>query len=140
MLTSFVVMYGLMFINLAQIDHFMLSTTRTYMSLCMVAAMAIIMMSYMLSMYKNTRLNIAILVGSGVIFVAALAMLRTQTFISDEEWMHGMIPHHSSAIMTSQNADLQDPEAQQLAREIIEAQKREIAEMKRMLHRLESAD
>ena len=140
MLTSFVVMYGLMFINLAQIDHFMLSTTRTYMSLCMVAAMAIIMMSYMLSMYKNTRLNIAILVGSGVIFVAALAMLRTQTFISDEEWMHGMIPHHSSAIMTSQNADLQDPEAQQLAREIIEAQKREIAEMKRILHRLESAD
>ena len=139
MLTSFVVMYGLMFINLAQSDHFMLSTTRTYMSLCMVAAMAIIMMSYMLSMYENTRLNVAILVGSAVVFIASLAMLRNQTFVSDEEWMHGMIPHHSSAIMTSQNANLQDPEARELAREIIEAQKREIAEMKRMLERMENS-
>lgn len=48
-----------------------------------------------------------------------------------------MIPHHSSAIMVSQKAHLKDPEAIQLAKDIIEAQKREIAQMKKMLQRLE---
>ena len=57
-------------------------------------------------------------------------MLRNQTGISFVQWMRGMIPHHSSAIMTSQHADLKDPKAQKLAEGIIEAQKREIAEMK----------
>ncbi len=50
-----------------------------------------------------------------------------------------MIPHHSSAIMVSQSAKLKDPEAIELAKEIIEAQKREIAQMKKMLYRLEQS-
>ena len=139
MLTSFVVMYGLMFINADQLDHIMLSYTRTYTAICMIAAMAVIMMLYMLSMYKNKILNAVILIGSAVVFFGVLAMLRNQTAISDVQWMHGMIPHHSSAIMTSQQADLKDPEAIKLAREIIEAQKREIAQMKKILYRLENS-
>jgi uncharacterized protein (DUF305 family) len=64
-------------------------------------------------------------------------MLRNQTLIADKEWMEAMIPHHSSAIMVSQKAHLKDPEAIKLAEEIIEAQKREIAQMKKILYRLE---
>ncbi len=138
MLTSFVVMYGLMFINASQLDHIMLSFTRTYMAICMIAAMAIIMLLYMLSMYPNKRLNAMILIGSVVVFFGVLAMLRNQTAISDVQWMRGMIPHHSSAIMTSQQADLKDPEAKKLAEDIIEAQKREIAQMKKIIDRLEN--
>ena len=49
-----------------------------------------------------------------------------------------MIPHHSSAIMVSQKAYLKDPEAKKLAQDIIEAQKREIEQMKKMIKRLEN--
>jgi uncharacterized protein (DUF305 family) len=51
--------------------------------------------------------------------------------------MKAMIPHHSSAILTSQNASLQDPEVRKLADDIIKAQEEEIAQMKAMLDRLE---
>jgi uncharacterized protein (DUF305 family) len=51
--------------------------------------------------------------------------------------MKAMIPHHSSAILTSSNANFTDPAVQKLADEIIKAQEREIAEMKEMIARLE---
>lgn len=140
MLTSFIVMYGLMFINADQWDHIRLSNNRTYMAICMIAAMAVIMLLFMLSMYKNKKLNVAILIGSAIIFIGVFSMLRNQTAISDVQWMRGMIPHHSSAIMTSQQAHLKDPEAKKLAEEIIEAQKREIAQMKKIIYRLQNGD
>jgi uncharacterized protein (DUF305 family) len=46
-----------------------------------------------------------------------------------------MIPHHSSAILTSSEADLSDPEVKKLAEDIIKAQEREIALMKRLLEK-----
>lgn len=138
MAISFVIMYGVMFLNVAAWDHVMLSYTRTYMSLLMIAPMAIVMMGFMWGMYENKKLNIAILLGSATIFVVVLCLLRSQTPIRDVAWMKAMIPHHSSAIMVSENATFEDPEAKQLAKEIIEAQKREIAEMKKMIYRLEN--
>lgn len=138
--TSYVAMYFLMFINMDQVDHFSITLTRIYMATCMIAIMAIIMLLYMLHMYKDKKLNTIILVGSVVVFFGFLAMLRNQTFISDVQWMRGMIPHHSSAIMTSQMAKLEDLEARKLAKEIIEAQKREIAEMRKIIYRLENQE
>jgi len=44
--------------------------------------------------------------------------------------MRAMIPHHSMAILTSERADLSDPRVRALAEAIIEAQRREIEEMK----------
>ena len=49
-----------------------------------------------------------------------------------------MIPHRSIAILTSERADIKDPEVRQLADDIIEAQKKEIEEMKLMIKRLEN--
>jgi hypothetical protein len=49
-----------------------------------------------------------------------------------------MIPHHSIAIMTSERAHIKDPEVRKLADGIIDAQVREIAEMKAMIARLEA--
>jgi uncharacterized protein (DUF305 family) len=51
--------------------------------------------------------------------------------------MKAMIPHHSIAILTSERADIQDPVVKKLANDIIEAQKKEIEEMKAMINRLE---
>ena len=138
MTVSFVIMYAVMFLNADVWDHVMLSTTRTYMTILMIAPMAISMMLFMWGMYKNKALNYIILGVATLIFVATLTMLRQQTLIADVQWMKAMIPHHSSAIMVSQKAHLKDPEAIKLAEEIIEAQEREIAQMKKMIYRLES--
>lgn len=43
--------------------------------------------------------------------------------------MKAMIPHHSIAILTSERAEITDARVQELAGEIVEAQRREIAEM-----------
>ena len=48
-----------------------------------------------------------------------------------------MIPHHSIAILTSRRAHIRDPRVRKLADEIIEAQVREIGEMKQLLAELE---
>jgi len=50
--------------------------------------------------------------------------------------MKAMIPHHSSAIMTSKNAGIEDPRVRKLADSIIRSQQREIAEMKALLDNL----
>lgn len=138
MLTSFVLMYGIMFLNVFELDHVMLSTTRTYMTLLMIAPMAISMLLFMWKMYENRKVNYIIIACSVLVFSGALFGLRTQTPIDDVSWMKAMIPHHSSAILTSSNTNFKDPEVQKLADDIIKAQKKEIAEMKAMIKRLEN--
>ncbi|MEM5563912.1 DUF305 domain-containing protein [Psychroserpens sp. AS72] len=138
MLVSFIMMYAIMFLNVFELDHVLVSTTRTYMTLLMVAPMAVSMLLFMWKMYKNTKVNYTIIGISTIVFFGCLYGLRTQTPIGDVQWMKAMIPHHSSAILTSSNANFQDAEVQKLANDIIEAQKREIAEMKAIIKRLEN--
>ena len=138
MTVSFVIMYAVMFLNADIFEHVMLSTTRTYMTILMVAPMAISMILFMWKMYENKKINYIILTSAVIIFIGTLTMLRNQTLIADVQWMKAMIPHHSSAIMVSQKAHLTDPEAQKLAEDIIKAQMEEIAQMQEMIKRLEA--
>ena len=46
-----------------------------------------------------------------------------------------MIPHHSGAILMCQEASITDPDIQSLCREIIDAQRREIAQMEALLEK-----
>lgn len=135
---SFIIMYAVMFLNVFQLDHIYLSKTRTYMTLLMVSPMAISMLLFMWKMYPNKKANFSILAMAGNIFFTSLYGLRKQKPISDISWMKAMIPHHSSAILTSSYANIKDPEVKKLADEIIKAQKKEIAEMKAMIKRLKS--
>lgn len=134
---SFCIMYAVMFLNVSALDHIYISTTRLYMTLLMVSPMALLMLAMMGGMYQDKKLNAIIIVVSVSVFISAFAFLRNQTFVGDVQYMKAMIPHHSSAIMTSENAGIQDPELRQLADDIIVAQKKEIAQMKAMLDRLE---
>jgi uncharacterized protein (DUF305 family) len=138
MIVSFVLMYGIMFLNVFELDHVMLSTTRTYMTLLMVAPMAISMLLFMWKMYENKKVNYIIIGISSLVFVSSLWGLRTQTPINDVQWMKAMIPHHSSAILTSSNANFKDPEVQKLADDIIKAQKKEIKMMKEMINKIQN--
>lgn len=136
--TSTVVMFGLMYLNTYALDHVRFSETRLYMALLMGATMAVIMLAYMLGMYKNRRVNIGIFIGSVVVFVASLWLVRSQATIGDVAYMKAMIPHHSIAIMTSERANITDPRVRELADAIIETQREEIADMNRLIADLES--
>ena len=138
MLISFIIMYGVMFLNVDEANHIYISTTRTYMTLLMICPMAIVMMLMMGKMYPNKKLNTGIMLGAVVLFAIVLTGLRTQTPIGDVQYMKAMIPHHSSAILVSKNANLKDPEVMKLAEGIIASQEKEIAEMKAILERMQS--
>ena len=136
--TSTLVMFGLMYLNTYAIEHVAFSQTRAWMALVMGAVMAVIMLGFMWGMYKNTRANIAIVVAAVAVFAISLTLVRSQATVDDVSYMKAMIPHHSIAVMTSERANIQDPEVRRLADEIIEAQVREIAEMERHIARLEA--
>ncbi len=137
MAISFVIMYAVMFLNMIEINHYHTSITRIYMTVLMVAAMAVVMMLMMGKMYPDKKLNMGIIVSGVVVFILVLFALRTQTPVGDVQYMKAMIPHHSSAIMTSERASLQDPEVKKLAEDIIKAQRKEIAEMEAMINKLD---
>jgi len=136
--TSTVIMYGLMYLNTYALDHVFFSQTRSWMALYMGAVMAVIMLAFMLGMYNNKKVNIGIFVGSALVFAAALYLVRSQDTVDDVSWMKAMIPHHSIAILTSERANITDPRVQELATGIIEAQRKEIAEMKFLIDDLEA--
>ena len=135
---SFIAMYITMYLNTYEIDHVYFSLTRFYMTCLGIAAMAVIMWFVMRKMYQNKKKNIAILLGSLILFVGALSLVRAQSpIVGDVLWMKAMIPHHSIAILTSKRADIKDPDVRKLADDIIKAQEKEIGEMKEMIKRLE---
>ncbi|WP_282143620.1 DUF305 domain-containing protein [Cellulophaga baltica] len=139
LVASFIAMYITMYLNTYAIDHVYFSLTRFYMSCLGIATMAIVMFVAMRNMYQNKKKNIAIIAGSIVLFISALGLVRTQApIVGDVLWMKAMIPHHSIAILTSERADIKDPEVKKLADDIIKAQKKEIEEMKAMINRLQN--
>ncbi|MEL6798967.1 MAG: DUF305 domain-containing protein [Pseudomonadota bacterium] len=126
-----------MYLNTYAWGHIFFSETRGYMALYMGAAMAVVMLSFMLGMYTRRRANLAIYAIAIAVFAGALYLLRSQVTVGDTSWMRAMIPHHSIAILTSERAQLSDPRVRDLADEIIAAQRLEIAEMKALIADLE---
>jgi ABC-type uncharacterized transport system permease subunit len=134
---STVVMFGLMYLNTYEMDHVWFSQTRAWMAILMGAVMALIMLGFMWSMYKNLGLNIAIIAAGIVLFATSLWLVRSQETVNDVSYMKAMIPHHSIAIMTSERAHIRDPRVRKLADGIIRAQVREIGEMEQLIGDLE---
>lgn len=138
--TSTLVMFGLMYIHTYTWAHVWFSETRAWMALLMGAVMAIIMLGYMLNMYKNRTVNLAIFVGAALTFAVTTWLVRSQATVSGVDYMEAMIPHHSIAILTSERSGIEDPRVRKLADEIIEAQRKEIAEMVYLVRALERGE
>ena len=136
-ITSTVVMFGLMYSTVYQFDHVWWSQTRFWMALYMGATMAVVMLAFMLGMYANKRKNLAIFAGSAVVFAVALFLARSQETVGDVAWMKAMIPHHSIAILVSERAEIRDPRVRKLADQIIQSQRQEITEMETLIAELE---
>lgn len=135
--TSMVVMFGIMYLNTYELSHVRWSETRFFMTWVMGAAMAVVMLTFMLGMHANKKVNIAIYVASAVVFAGALWLVRSQATVGDTSYMKAMTPHHSIAILTSERAGIEDVRVRELAEEIIEAQRREIAEMEWLIDDIE---
>ncbi len=135
-ITSTLVMYGLTYANTYELGHVFWSETRAYMAMLMGAAMAVVMLSFMLGMHKSRGANIAIYAGAAVVFVIGLVLVRSQRTVQDVSYMRAMIPHHSIAILTSERAQIKDPRVRALADKIIASQREEIEEMKALIAEL----
>ncbi|MCR5867628.1 DUF305 domain-containing protein [Aquincola sp. J276] len=134
---STVVMFGLMYLNTFEFDHVFFSQTRAWMALVMGATMAAIMLTFMTHMLKNKVANLCIAVCSVLVFAVSLWLVRSQATVDQVSYMKAMIPHHSIAIMTSKRASIADPRVRKLADDIVEAQVREIAEMKQLISEMD---
>lgn len=128
--SSMLLMYFLTYLNSYDIlGHAWFSETRLFMTLIMGAVMTLVMFFFMRRMYRNVRANAAIVVGALLLLATALWLVRSQVTVSEVDYMEAMIPHHSIAILTSERARIRDLRVQELADEIIAAQRREIKEM-----------
>jgi len=94
---STALMLGLMYLNTYQLDHVFFSQTRAWMALVMGAAMAMVMLLFMLGMYTRKGLNVAILAASAVVFAVALWLVRSQQTVDDVAYMKAGRRNHRSA-------------------------------------------
>ena len=130
---DFVIMYLVMYTMIATLDHFHLNLNNVYMTLMMVAPMALVMLVAMRSMFKSRRLNIVIVAGAVLVFGASFIAMRTQAAVGNEEFLRSMIPHHSGAILMCEQAALTDPELVSLCAQIVKSQQAEISRMQALL-------
>ena len=61
------------------------------------------------------------------------ALIRTQTFVNEIQYLKGMIPHHSMAILMSKRLEKKPNSIQHLLDQIIQTQQKEIIIMKQYL-------
>ena len=136
--TSTVVMLALMYFTVWEGGHVWWSQTKGYMALYMGGAMALVMLGFMLGMYRDKAKNLTIVAIALAAFLGGLFLMRFQTTVEDVAWMKGMIPHHSLAILTSKRAALSDSRVRKLAGDIIKVQRAEIAEMEFYIRDIEA--
>ncbi len=128
--TAMVAMFLLMYTHSYQIvAHAWFSETRMFMTFIMGGSMMIIMLAFMLKMYSDRKVNTGIFIGGFLILILGIWLVRSQVTVDDVDYMEGMIPHHSIAILTSERAGIEDLRVRELADKIIEAQRKEIKEM-----------
>ena len=136
-LTAMVTMYWVMFLGSWEWSHIRFSESRVFMALTMGGTMVLIMLGWMLNMYKNTKANIAIIAVGAVLIGGGVFLDRSQILVNDTGFMNAMIPHHSLAITRSERAQIQDVRVCELAVRISEAQRREILEMEWLIQDIE---
>jgi hypothetical protein len=128
-LTAMVVMYWVMFAGSWEWSHVRFSQSRVFMAITMGGTMGLVMLAWMLNMYRDVRFNIGVIVVSLLLIGGGIYLDRSQTTVGDVAFMRGMIPHHSLAITRSERFEVDDVRVCELAVAISEAQRREILEM-----------
>jgi hypothetical protein len=129
LLTSMVLMYFVMFVGSWELSHVRFSQSRVFMALTMGGTMGLVMLGWMLNMYRSVKGNIVVVVVSLLLLGGGIALDRSQATVNDTSFMRAMIPHHSLAITRSERFNNDDIRVCELAVAISEAQRREVLEM-----------
>lgn len=133
---SFVAMYILMYAMVDRFANVYPNVNQLYMAGLMTAPMILIELFVMQSMYMNKMLNIVIVSVSSILLIVFFLLIRYQTAVGDTQFLKSMIPHHAAAILMCNEAPVQDPDIQELCRNILSNQQSEIDQMKAKLHEL----
>lgn len=134
---SLIWMYGAMFAMVNRFADAEMNLNFLYMAVLMAAPMGVFELSIMWPMYREKRLNIAVLAAAVLVTIASFVAIRSQFIVNDERFLESMIPHHSGAILMCEEASIDDQQVQDLCDRIIESQRAEIAEMEEILDRLD---
>ncbi|MES2419259.1 MAG: DUF305 domain-containing protein [Bacteroidota bacterium] len=137
-LFSFIAMYILMFAMADSIKNVYPNINQFYMAALMSMPMLVIELALMGKMYPNKKLNSFLIFLGSIGVVAFFLLIQFQTAVSDKQFLKGMIPHHSAAILMSEQSKSTDTAIQKLQSEIISSQKKEIEIMKTKLKEMES--
>lgn len=135
---SFIAMYVLMYSMVDRFANVIPNVNQFYMAGLMAMPMIILELIIMWKMYTNRKPNTLLLAASAVLLVVFYMCIRKQAAVSDKQFLKSMIPHHAAAILMVQEAKLSDPEVIELGKNIIDAQQKEIEQMKRKIEQLES--
>ena len=130
---SYVVMFAIMYSRVNEWSNLFLSLNQVYMTGLMISAMLVIMVAVMWSMYGNKKLNIVLLIIGAALVPIFFTLVRTQTAVGNQQFLHAMIPHHAAAILVCQQASITDPRIEELCTEIVQTQKEEIRIMKELM-------
>jgi len=130
---SFVAMYILMYAMVNSLGNVYNNLNEFYMAGLMAMPMAVIELALMAAMYPNKRLNGVLIIASVSLGLLFWFAIRTQTAISDQQFLRSMIPHHAGAILMCRQNTLADPDLRRLCGGIVDSQQREIDEMKSKL-------
>lgn len=137
-LLSFMSMYLLMYAMVNTFANVIPNINQFYMAGLMTVPMIFIEMALMGSMYMDKKLNTIIVGVSSILLIAFFVFIRQQSAVSDKQFLKSMIPHHASAILMCEKANLQDPEIKDLCQSILSGQQAEIDQMKAKLQELDN--
>ncbi|MFT3909752.1 MAG: DUF305 domain-containing protein [Ferruginibacter sp.] len=135
---SFIAMYILMYAMVDRFINVIPNINQFYMAALMTMPMLLIELIVMAGMYKNKKLNMALLLSGAVGLVFFFICIHQQVGVKDKQFLKSMIPHHAAAILMVEKADLSDPEVKKLADGIIATQQKEIEQMKNKIKELEN--
>ncbi len=130
---SFISMYVLMYSMVDQFANVYNSVNQFYMAGLMTAPMVLIELAVMREMYKNRKINTAVVALSLVALVGSFIAIRQQTAVDDSQFLRSMIPHHAGAVLMCNQAPIKRDEVKKLCQNIVTGQKEEIDLMKRLL-------
>jgi len=108
-----------------KLDDFRFSLNDFYMTGLMTGWMLFFMGLFTLNIHKA--------MGGLMVAVVFFALIRTQLFVTEVQFLRGMIPHHSMAVMMSKRLEKKPNSIQHLLDQIIQTQEKEIVIMKSYL-------
>jgi hypothetical protein len=107
-------------------DDFRFSLNDFYMTGLMTGWMFFFMGLFTLNMYKCF--------GGLIVALIFFGLIRSQTLVNEIQFLRGMIPHHSMAVMMSKRLEKKPNSIQHLLDQIIQTQEKEIIIMKNYLN------